>query len=149
MVDIETALKLAVLSNPEAFGLNAADLNPLHILAYRQATGEDEEYEGEDVNTLALDCFAGCEERLEAKVAELMKGVPPAETKRKSRRSSGKNKPPKKGPMISVKQLKYIGFLKHELGEEPDYEAIKKLTQKQASAEIAKLEKRKNKESGE
>jgi len=151
VVSIETALKLAVLSNPEAFGLEGGDLNPLFMLVHREATGEDKEYEGEDMDTQVLDCFQTCSDILEAKVSELMKGVPPVKERPKTSKSSRSSKAPpsKKGAKITASQLKYIGFLMHELGKKPEYKEIKKLTQKEASAEIAKLEKHKKKENGE
>jgi len=135
VVDIKTALKLAILSNPEAFGLRASDLNPLHILAERKAIGEDKEYEGDDLETQILECFEGCDTLLTSKVAELLKGVPEKKPAKPRRGESSK------GPKISTKQLRFLGYLIRQTGEEPDYKELKKLTQAQASKKIAEMEK--------
>ncbi len=43
-------------------------------------------------------------------------------------------------PNVSVKQLRYIGYLLRQLDEEPDYKQIAELTQKQATQRIRELE---------
>jgi hypothetical protein len=60
-------------------------------------------------------------------------------SQRKSRSGSGSNGNGE--PKVSVKQLRYIGYLQRQLDEEPDYKEIAELTQRQATTRIRELEK--------
>jgi len=60
-------------------------------------------------------------------------------SQRKSRSGAGSNGNGE--PKVSVKQLRYIGYLQRQLDEEPDYKAIAELTQRQATSRIRELEK--------
>ena len=60
-------------------------------------------------------------------------------SQRKSRSGSGSNGNGE--PKVSVKQLRYIGYLQRQLDEEPNYKEIAELTQRQATSRIRELEK--------
>jgi hypothetical protein len=53
--------------------------------------------------------------------------------------------PCKKLDKVTPKQVRYLGYLQHQLNEKPDYKEIGKLTQKQATLRIKDLEKEVNK----
>jgi hypothetical protein len=55
------------------------------------------------------------------------------------------NSQDEKGYKVTPKQVRYLGYLQHQLGEKPDYKEIGKLTQKQATLRIKDLEKEVNK----
>ena len=44
------------------------------------------------------------------------------------------------GRELTHKQLRYMGYLHRQLGEEPDYSVISKMSQKQATMRIKELE---------
>lgn len=146
------AVKLAVLQFPEAFGLKDEDVNP--ILAYTLVKAEAQE-EIIDHESILEDFMVECERTVDSKVHLILSGraempdIRDSDPKRESRRaggngkSSGKEKGSgkDKGGKLTNKQLRYIGYLKHQLGEKPDYDEISGLSAKAATMLIKDLEK--------
>lgn len=141
-VSVENALKLAILQRPEWFGLLPEDVNPLLRFVLKAIEGDDE-----DSSMLASACFEECNGVLYQKVIELLKvdvvrgaRQKPEAAEAKAERPTEEAKASAGGSKLSVKQLRYLGYLHRQLGEEPDYKAIGKLTQKQATMRIRELE---------
>jgi hypothetical protein len=141
-VSVENALRLAILGQPESFGLLPEDVNPLLRFMLMVAEGGDE-----DSAKLVAGCFDECSTVVYQKVVELLKhdatrkpkSAPTGnEPKPAKAKSNGKAAP--SGAKLSTKQLRYLGYLYRQLGEEPDYKAISILTQKQATMRIREME---------
>jgi len=146
------AVKLAVLQFPEAFGLRAEEVNPL--LAYTIVMAEAHETII-DHESILEDFVIECEKTVDSKVHLILSGrakmpdlsgkQPEKEPEPEPKKSgNGQTKPhPKEngGGKLSVKQLRYIGFLKHKLGHKPDYGEIENLSPKAATMLIKDLEK--------
>lgn len=151
------ALKLAVIRFPEAFGLKDEEVNPL--LAYTLIMAESHE-DIIDHESILLDFVVECEKTVDSKVTLITSGrakMPDLNCGRQPEYDMGEDKLknsgngkvttpyPKKGgngeSKLSVKQLRYIGYLKHQLGQKPDYGEIENLTQKAATMLIKDLEK--------
>jgi len=141
------AVKLAVLQFPEAFGLRDEDINP--ILAYTLVMAEAHE-EIIDHESILEDFMVECERTVDSKVALILSGMakmpelsssPIKEQTTKSGNGKPKSSANDKGGKISNKQLRYIGYLQHQLGQKPDYDAIGGLSQKAATMRIKDLEK--------
>ncbi|MFA5010205.1 MAG: hypothetical protein WC553_03185 [Patescibacteria group bacterium] len=163
----EGAVRIAILSEPSAFGLSLADVNPMLLYQLRK---DDPEYSEHGTTELWELCFDAVNELLHAKVIEVFAGanrrkdelvqqVAVAETQPKEQpapakpngkaKSSGKeaeasNGNSNRGGKLTVKQLRYLGFLHRKVGEEPDYIVISALTQSQATMRIKELEQRVN-----
>jgi hypothetical protein len=150
------AVKLAVLQFPEAFGLKDEEVNPL--LAYTLIMAEAEE-EIIDHESILEDFVVDCEKTVDSKVHLILSGrakmpdlsgkepetkrevAPQAEKSRKPGNGKYHLKEKDGGGKLSVKQLRYIGYLKHQLGQKPDYGEIESLSQKAATMLIKDLEK--------
>ena len=193
----EYAVKLAVLRNPEAFGLRQEDVNPLLQFVM---LGTERDIPQECLEDVIRQCQFDCAKAVNAKVAEVLSGqagairkspvvpdssdedepqildfdyeeepeddadsepepepqkapVGVASTKRNGKPAASAAKPSQGKPRsrtgpntygepkVSVKQLRYIGYLQRQLDEEPDYKEIAELTLKQATMRIRELEK--------
>jgi len=147
------AVKLAVLRFPEAFGLKDEEVNPL--LAYTIVMAEAHE-EIIDHESILEGFVVECERTVDSKVHLTLSGrakMPnlsgkqlekePEPEPKKSGNGQIKPHPKEKdgGGKLSVKQLRYIGYLKHQLGHKPDYGEIESLSPKAATMLIKDLEK--------
>lgn len=160
----EDAIKLAILNHPQTFGLAPAEVNPM--LMFVQLCIEQGATHGSV--ELWKYCFDAVNETLHHKVVEVFTGlsvvhskaqdaaiaaesedevVPEPQAAPPPARKSGNGKPTGNGNVIgspgrelSVKQLRYLGFLIRQNGEEPDYTIISKLSQKEATLRIKDLE---------
>jgi hypothetical protein len=146
------AVKLAVLQFPEAFGLKDEEVNPL--LAYTLIIAEVHE-EIIDHESILMDFVVECEKTVDSKVHLILSGrakmpdlsgkqpekEPEPEKPRKLCNGNSHAKEKDGGGKLSVKQLRYIGYLKHQLGQKPDYGEIESLSQKAATMLIKDLEK--------
>ena len=146
------AVKLAVLQFPEAFGLRDEDVNP--ILAYTLVMAESAE-DIIDHESILEDFLVECSQTVDSKVALILtgraempdikgnqsKGNGSAGETRPAKPSNGKTSSKDKGGKLSNKQLRYIGYLKHQLGQNPDYDQISGLSAKAATMLIKDLEK--------
>lgn len=141
----EYAVRLAVLQHPEAFGLKDEDVNP--FISYALIMIEDGE-DIIDIESVLDDCVVEVERTLDSKVHLILSGraeMPELPEKPKN----GQTEKPDKGnassknhgSKISNKQLRYIGYLHHQLGRKPDYKEVSTLTQRQATMRIKDLEK--------
>jgi hypothetical protein len=162
----EDSVRIAILSEPSAFGLTASDTNPMLLYQLRK---NEPEYSEQGTAELWKLCFDSVNSLLYEKVTEVFAGV----SRRKDElvrdatatdsqeqpapvKSNGKPKCNGKeteasngnsngrGDKLTVKQLRYMGFLYRKLGEEPDYSVISVLTQGQATMRIKDLEQRVN-----
>ena len=187
---VEMAVKLAVLRNPESFGLREEDVNPLLQFVL---IGAEDNVPKDGLDEVIRQCQFECVKAVNAKVRQILSGKAaeaiisenvvgedddseivdfededdaepePAPARSQStyakggskrNGSSGGNaaKPSQRKsrpggsagaygePKVSVKQLRYIGYLLRQMDEEPDYKAIADLTQKQATQRIRELE---------
>lgn len=146
------AVKLAVLQFPEAFGLRDEDVNP--ILAYTLVMAESAE-DIIDHESILDDFMVECHQTVDSKVALILTGraeMPDLrDNQSKGNGNSGQPRSAKsangigalkdKGGKLSNKQLRYIGYLQHQLGRKPDYDEIGGLSQKAATMRIKDLEK--------
>jgi hypothetical protein len=150
------AVKLAVLQFPEAFGLKDEEVNPL--LAYTLIMAEAHE-EIIDHESILEDFVVECMKTVDSKAHLILSGrakMPDLsgkepETKQEVAPQTEKPRKPGNGKYhakekdgvgkLSVKQLRYIGYLKHQLGQKPDYGEIESLSQKAATMLIKDLEK--------
>jgi hypothetical protein len=146
------AVKLAVISFPEAFGLKAEEVNPL--LAYTIVMAEAHETII-DHESILEDFVIECEKTVDSKVHLILSGrakmpdlsgkqpekEPEPEKPRKPGNGQSHAKEKDGGGKLSVKQLRYIGYLKHKLGHKPDYGEIENLSPKAATMLIKDLEK--------
>jgi hypothetical protein len=159
----EDAIKLAILNHPDTFGLTAVEVNPMLMFTKHRI---EEGVELGEVE-LWLQCFEAVNTTLHLKVVEVFSGLsvlqskvqesaiaaepgePTPEPKNEPAPSkkSGSSKPAGNGDNIgssgrelSVKQLRYLGYLTRQAGEEPDYTVISKLSQKEATLRIKDLE---------
>ena len=64
--------------------------------------------------------------------------------KSNSKEAEASNGNANRGDKLTVKQLRYMGYLYRKVGEEPDYSVISVLTQGQATMRIKELEQRVN-----
>lgn len=163
----EDSVRIAILSEPGAFGLSASDTNPMLLYQLRkrepdyseQGTAELWKLCFDSVNSLlydkVLEVFSGVNRRKDELVREATATVSqpqeqPAPTKSNGKpKSNGKDAEASNGngsrcDKLTVKQLRYMGFLYRKLGEEPDYSVISALTQGQATMRIKELEQRAN-----
>ncbi len=142
-VSIEEAIRLAIISRPECFGLMPEDVNPLLSFVMRMTSGE--EVDREDLSAF---CFDECNSKVYQRLTEVLRydanGKPatPAKPKPMAPSSNGDSKGKAKSPggKLSVKQLRYLGYLLRQKGELPDYKAIGELSTKQATMRIKDLE---------
>lgn len=159
----EDAIKLAILNHPQTFGLTQAEVNPMLMYVQRSiesgsehATAETWKQCFEAVNTTlhhkVVEVFTGLsivngKAQDAAIAAEELEDEPEPEAKPQPPKKSGNGKPAGNGGVIgspgrelSVKQLRYLGYLLRQNGEEPDYSVISKLSQKEATLRIKDLE---------
>ena len=146
------AVKLAVLRFPEAFGLKDEEVNPL--LAYTLIMAEAHE-EIIDHESILEGFVVECERTVDSKVHLILSGrakmpdlsgkqpekEPEPEKPRKEGNGQSRAKEKDGGGKLSVKQLRYIGYLKRQLGQKPDYGEIENLSPKAATMLIKDLEK--------
>ena len=150
------SLEIAILRYPQAFGLMDVEVNPLLQFALVSTEFEGSDFDLDEVYT---ECINGCKQTVANKIKQILDGnsrksagngkllsnhVRKAIPKNKKSPDDNDNSEPKqksKGYNISVKQLRYLGYLQHQLGDKPDYKEISKLTQKQATIKIKDLEK--------
>lgn len=159
----EDSVRIAILSEPSAFGLSASDINPMLLYQLRK---NEPEYSEQGTAELWKLCFDSVNSLLYEKVTEIFAGVSrrkdelvrdaaaaesqerPAPAKSNGKpKSNGKEAEASngnRGDKLTVKQLRYMGFLYRKLGEEPDYSVISALTQGQATMRIKELEQRVN-----
>ena len=159
----EDAIKLAILNHPQTFGLAPSEVNPM--LMFVQHCIE----QGAPHNSVELwkHCFDAVNETLHHKIVEVFTGlsvvqskaldsaiaaeseddVPEPQPAPAPTRKSSNGKPAGNGVVIgspgrelSIKQLRYLGYLIRQSGEEPDYSIISKFTQKEATLRIKDLE---------
>jgi len=153
---MHTSLEIAILRYPQAFGLMDEEVNPLLQFALVSAEFEGSDF---DPDEMYAECIHGCKQTVANKVKQILEGnsrKPAGNGKllsnhvrkviAKSRKTpdDDDNPEPKqktKGGKISVKQLRYLGYLQHQLGDKPDYKEIATLTAKQATMQIKDLEK--------
>lgn len=158
----EDSVRIAILSEPSAFGLSASDLNPMLLYQLRksdpkyseQGTAELWKLCFDSVNSLLYDkvteVFSGVNRRKDELVQEATSTEEPELAKPKATAKSGNGKAETangnggRGDKLTTKQLRYLGFLHRKLGEEPDYSAISTLTQGQATMRIKDMEQRVN-----
>jgi len=148
------AIRLAILRHPEVFGLKGEDVNPLLKFTLEKSDAGDKML---DPDVLMAECIDHCELMIELKVEMVLsyrtqKAVPAdkpdkpqkADEKPPAHKGDGatpKPAPKQNGSKITIKQLRYLGYLKHQLGKKPDYDEIGNLSQKQATMLIKDLEK--------
>lgn len=161
----EDAIKLAILNHPQTFGLTQAEVNPMLLYVQRRIE-QGEEHGTAETWKLYFDAVNAT---LHNKVVEVFTGLsviqgkaqeqavaaevtneaePEPERKPEPVRKTGNGKPAGNGRVIgspgrelSVKQLRYLGYLYRQLGEEPDYKNdIGNLSQSQATMRIKELE---------
>jgi hypothetical protein len=191
----EDSVRIAILSEPSAFGLSASDTNPMLLYQLRknepayseQGTAELWKLCFDSVNAVLYDkvteVFAGVSRRKDELVRDVVatesqeyqadfsaaasqrmyehetqsRGVAtlspsgraapaksngkPKSNGKEAEASSGNGN---RGDKLTVKQLRYMGFLYRKVGEEPDYSVISALTQGQATMRINYLEQRVN-----
>lgn len=161
----EDAVRIAILSEPNVFRLTASDTNPMLLYQLRK---NEPAYSEQGTAELWKLCFDSVNAVLYDKVTEVFAGVSrrkdelvrdatatgsqeqPAPAKSNGKpKSNGKeaeagNGNGNRGDKLTVKQLRYMGFLYRKLGEEPDYSVISVLTQGQATMRIKELEQRVN-----
>ncbi len=155
-VSTEDAIRIAILNHPETFGLSQMDVNPLLLFALRSA----EEEEGHTGADDAAHCFELCQANLHRKAIELLSvvklvrniAVIATEPERELAKavavegSNGHHEATSVAVIadkLTTKQLRYMGYLYRQLGEEPDYKTdIARLSQTQATMRIKDLEKR-------
>lgn len=158
----EDAVRIAILSEPSAFGLAPTDVNPMLLYQLRKA---DPKYSEQGTAELWKLCFDSVNSLLYAKVTEVFAGVnhrkdelvhaatsteepepgkPRATAKSGNGKAEASNGNGGRGDKLTTKQLRYLGFLHRKLGEEPDYSVISTLTQGQATMRIKDMEQRVN-----
>ena len=155
----EDAIRIAILIEPSAFGYTHAEVNPMLMYTLRR---DDPEFFDLSETESWIECF----ETVQRLLAEVVFGVlNDAKKKRKDEivelaeahsDISPQDEPPElptakkrgngKRPAgaLTVKQLRYVGYLYRKLGEEPEYDEISSLTQSQATVRIKELEQRVN-----
>jgi len=148
-------MRIAILQSPEVFAMKQEEVNPLLQYTFVAADFDDKEVDYDDV--LAR-CIHNCEKAIASKINQILTGdshksvgsemlasniVKKALLNNGSSEKEEVSEPKKnnKGEKISVKQLRYLGYLQHQMGEKPDYKEIGKLTPKQATMKIKDLEK--------
>jgi len=163
---IETSVRIAVLTEPRFFGLSKAEVNPMLLYLLRK---DDPAYSEQGVAELWKLCFDAVNATLHEKVVEFFSAVSkcqgeleyitnaaatesqPQEQQptppKQSAKAKGNSKDAEagngsRGEKLTVKQLRYLGYLIRKLGEEPDYKDISTLTQGQATMRIKELEQR-------
>lgn len=184
----EDSVRIAILSEPSAFGLSASDTNPMLLYQLRK---NESAYSEQGTAELWKLCFDVVNEVLYAAVVRVFSGVDkrkhelvsqaiasviqphkpatrvqdklaqkapstesqphkpaPAKSngkaKSNSKEAEASNSNGSRGGTLSVKQLRYMGFLYRKVGEEPDYTTISKLSQVEATMRIKELEQRVN-----
>jgi hypothetical protein len=150
MANQSDELRVVIMKQPHVFGMRAEYVNPL-LLYYSRITEEPDC----DSTELVIECFQFCKSNVEQKHYELThpevsdkeqtdKQIATTKDKNSTSNSKAKGKfPPKassNGTGITSKQLRYLGYLWRQLGEEPNYDEIGKLTQIQATMRIKTLE---------
>ncbi len=143
-------LRILIMKQPHVFGLRADYVNPLLLYQTKLVTEPDS-----DSNDFILECFQFCKTNVERKHYELTHPDPNLEDQEpelvehnssKPTNGNGKTKSkfsPKTNSNstgITPKQLRYLGYLWRQLGEEPNYDDIGKLSQTQATMRIKTLE---------
>ena len=163
----EDAIKLAILNHPQTFGLTAEEVNPM--LMYVQHRIENGSGQGsvelwkycfdavnETLHLKVVEVFTGLsvvQSKVQVAAISLVEPEPQDEPQPEPEarpapaRKSGNGKPAGNGGVIgspgrelSTKQLRYLGYLTRQAGEEPDYTVISKLSQKEATLRIKALE---------
>ena len=184
---VELAVRLAVLRNPEVYGLRQQDVNPLLQFVL---IGTEEPIPQDQLQDVIRKCQWDCAKIVNAKVKSILSrneaeaiilqnrelddlavigsdddeadDQEPVSTPRQNASAQGNGKRNGSGgrnaakptdrksrpgsssigePKVSVKQLRFIGYLLRQLDEEPDYKEIAELTQRQATTRIRELEK--------
>jgi hypothetical protein len=157
--DAESAVRIAILSEPESFGLTKAQVNPALLYHLRKV----EVGEGMGADELYRQCFESVQTCLYNKVVEVFTGMklvmpgvpavkegknepsepeeqqPPPKAKPKQPKPASRKPAPSKD-MLTTKQLRYIGYLLRQLGETPNYQEIANLTQSEATGRIMELQ---------
>ena len=170
---IETSVRIAVLTEPRFFGLSKADVNPMLLYLLRKDEPKYSEQGVIELWKLCFDAvnatlhekvveFFGavnkCQGELEQIAVAGATESQPQEQQSAPAKSTAKNRGTSKagqgaqrnanngdrGDKLTVKQLRYLGYLIRKLGEEPDYKDISTLTQGQATMRIKELEQRVN-----
>jgi len=111
-----------------------------------------------DIEDVVKQCVHECAKAVNGKVAQILSGnasdvvisentkshspakTPDTSRNRSSKKSGGKSSGERAAPKISVRQLRYIGYLLRQKGEEPDYKTIAEMTQREATMRIKELE---------
>ena len=163
----EDSIRVAILTEPHAFGLTISDTNPMLMYQLRK---DDPKYCEQGTAELWKLCFDGVNALLYDKVLEVFACVtwrkdelvllataghadppelpapakPNGKAKSNGKDAEASNGNGNRGDKLTVKQLRYLGFLHRKVGEEPDYSVISALTQGQATMRIKELEQRVN-----
>lgn len=154
--ELEHAIRFGILHRPDMFGMAAEDVNPM--LLYLGKVVSDDYETTEDT---WFECFKQVEANLDRRVKSFLDAVdvtningrpyinkkkfevvePDTMPKPGRRESAGQDEVKgSPGRELTHKQLRYMGYLHRQLGEEPDYSVISKLSQKQATMRIKELE---------
>jgi hypothetical protein len=161
----EDAIKLSILNHPQTFGLAPSEVNPM-LMFVQHCIEQGAPHNSVE---LWKHCFDAVNETLHQKIVEVFTGLSviqgkaqdaaiaaesgdevaqePQPTPAALTRKSGNGKQAGNGVVIgspgrelSVKQLRYLGYLIRQSGEEPDYSIISRFTQKEATLRIKDLE---------
>ena len=152
---LEITMRIAILQSPEIFAMKEEEVNPLLQYTFVAADFDDVEIDYDDV---IARCIHNCEKTIASKINQILNGdsyksvgseMLASNIVKKALLNNGSSEKEKvtepkkngKGGKISVKQLRYLGYLQHQMGEKPDYKEISKLSIKQATMKIKDLEK--------
>ena len=135
---VEESLKVAICLSPREYGLSIEDVNPLalYLLSKDEMTVDE--------------AWNKCSKIVSEKSEEVMRMLEDFVEFRKEyaseleSKSASAEEPPEEGGgegPITHRQIRYLGYLYRQLGQEPDYESIRKLTRADATREISRLEK--------
>ena len=154
--DLKHAIRFGILHRPDMFGMAAEDVNPM--LLYLAKVVSDDFEVTEDT---PMECFKEVEANLNRRVQSFLDAVdvtningrpymskkkfevvePDSKPKPGRRETAGEDEVKgSPGRELTHKQLRYMGYLHRQLGEEPDYSVISKMSQKQATMRIKELE---------
>jgi hypothetical protein len=168
--EVQEALQLAIVEHPAIFGLHPREVNPLVIFLQRRMdcneADRDEEVIWQECFQRAkstveekllalLGCFAPIQADLAAELADIPEVKAPPEPKpvpaprslrnradqaRAAAPRARRNTSPQRGQSVTPKQIKFYGYLCHQLGQVPDYPEFAKLSLNQASARIKAMD---------
>lgn len=168
---VETSVRIAILTEPRFFGLSKADVNPMLLYLLRKddpaysGQGVIELWKlcfdavNATLHEKVVEFFSAvskCQGQLEQIAVAGASESQAQEQQSAPAKSTGKNRGTgnasqgaksgagngDRGEKLTVKQLRYLGYLIRKLGEEPDYKDISTLTQGQATMRIKELEQR-------